>query len=119
MPKYLSRGSYSADGLKGLQKDKASGRRTAVTKAVEGLGGKLEAFYYAFGEDDAIHHVGSAEPAIGGQLVPPVADLDPLRLRPEKAPTRRGQDHSRNSEEHPDHQSDSPGSGQSRSGWHG
>jgi len=54
MPKYLIRGSYSADGLKGLQKDKASGRRTAVTKAVEGLGGKLEAFYYAFGEDDAI-----------------------------------------------------------------
>jgi len=54
MPKYLIRGSYSAEGLKGLQKDKASGRRTAVTKAVEGLGGKLEAIYYAFGEDDAI-----------------------------------------------------------------
>ncbi len=54
MPKYLIKGSYSAEGLKGLQKDKASGRKAAVSKTVEGLGGKLEAFYYAFGEDDAI-----------------------------------------------------------------
>ena len=43
-----------AEGLKGLQKDKASGRRTAVSKAAEALGGKLEALYYAFGEDDAV-----------------------------------------------------------------
>ena len=52
MPKYLVAGSYSADGLKGLQRDKASGRRTAVTAAVEGAGGKLESLYYALGEDD-------------------------------------------------------------------
>ena len=52
MPKYLVAGSYSADGLKGLQRDKASGRRTAVTAAVEGAGGKLEGLYYALGEDD-------------------------------------------------------------------
>ena len=52
MPKYLIAGSYSADGLKGLQRDKASGRRTAVTAAVEGAGGKLEGLYYALGEDD-------------------------------------------------------------------
>ena len=29
MPKYLIQASYTAEGLKGLQKDKASGRRTA------------------------------------------------------------------------------------------
>lgn len=52
MPKYLISGSYSAEGLKGLQKDKASGRRRAVTAAIEGLGGKLEAAYYALGKDD-------------------------------------------------------------------
>ena len=52
MPKYLVAGSYSADGLKGLQRDKASGRRTAVTAAVEGAGGSLESLYYALGEDD-------------------------------------------------------------------
>jgi uncharacterized protein with GYD domain len=52
MPKYLISASYSAEGLKGLQKDKASGRRRAVTAAIEGLGGKLEAVYYALGKDD-------------------------------------------------------------------
>jgi uncharacterized protein with GYD domain len=52
MPKYLITASYTAEGLQGLQRDKASGRRTAVTSAVEGVGGKVEAFYYAFGEDD-------------------------------------------------------------------
>ena len=52
MPKYLISASYSAEGLKGLQKDKASGRVRAVTAAIEGLGGKLECAYYALGEDD-------------------------------------------------------------------
>ncbi len=54
MPKYLIQASYTADGLKGLMKDKASGRKAAVSKMLEGLGGKLEAFYYAFGEDDVV-----------------------------------------------------------------
>jgi uncharacterized protein with GYD domain len=52
MPKYLISGSYSAEGLRGLQKDKASGRRQAVTAAVEAAGGKVEALYYALGQDD-------------------------------------------------------------------
>ena len=57
MPKYLVEASYSADGLKGLQKDKAAGRRAAVAKAVESLGGKLEGFYYALGERDVLEIV--------------------------------------------------------------
>jgi uncharacterized protein with GYD domain len=52
MPKYLIAGSYSADGLKGLQRDKASGRQQALRTALEGLGGRLEAAYFALGEDD-------------------------------------------------------------------
>jgi uncharacterized protein with GYD domain len=54
MPKYLIQASYTADGLKGLQKDKASGRRNAVASAAESLGGKLESFHFCFGEDDVI-----------------------------------------------------------------
>ena len=54
MPKYLVQASYTGEGLKGLQKDKATGRKDAVTKAVEGLGGKLECIYFAFGEDDVV-----------------------------------------------------------------
>src|SRR6266446_997215 len=54
MPKYLIQASYTAEGLKGLHKDKASGRRTAVMNALEPLRGKLESMHYAFGEDDVI-----------------------------------------------------------------
>src|SRR5205807_10137358 len=35
-------------------KDKASGRRASVSKAAEALGGKLEALYYAFGDNDVV-----------------------------------------------------------------
>ena len=47
MPKYLIEASYTAEGLRGLQKDKASGRKQAVTKVVESLEGKVEATYFA------------------------------------------------------------------------
>lgn len=52
MPKFMIKGSYSPEGMKGLQKDKASGRKKAVAAACEGLGGKLEAIWYALGDDD-------------------------------------------------------------------
>ena len=53
MPKYLITANYTAEGLRGLQRDKAAGRRQAVTAAIESVGGKLEAVYFALGEDDA------------------------------------------------------------------
>ena len=52
MAKYLVSGSYLKDGVKGLVKDGGSGRQASVTKMIEGMGGKVEAFYYAFGETD-------------------------------------------------------------------
>jgi uncharacterized protein with GYD domain len=54
MPKYLIEASYTSDGLKGLQKDKASGRSEALKKAVESLGGKVETFYFALGKYDVV-----------------------------------------------------------------
>ena len=54
MPKYMIQASYTAEGLKGLHKDKASGRRTAVINALEPLRGKLESMHFAFGQDDVI-----------------------------------------------------------------
>jgi len=53
MPKFLITGSYTAEGTRGLMKEGGSGRRAAVQKALDGVGGKLEAFYFAFGKDDA------------------------------------------------------------------
>ena len=53
MAKYLVEARYTAEGAKGLVREGGTGRRAAAAKAVEGLGGKIEAFYYAFGEVDA------------------------------------------------------------------
>ncbi|MFQ5614553.1 MAG: GYD domain-containing protein [Anaerolineae bacterium] len=52
MPKYLFQGSYTEQGLKGLLKEGGSKRRRTVEQLVKGMGGTLEVFYYAFGEDD-------------------------------------------------------------------
>ena len=54
MAKYLIKASYNAEGARGLLKEGGSQRRSVVQKVIEGLGGKLEVFYYAYGEDDAI-----------------------------------------------------------------
>ena len=54
MAKYLIKGSYTAAGTKGLLKEGGSKRAAAVQKAIESLGGKVEAFYYAFGDADVV-----------------------------------------------------------------
>jgi uncharacterized protein with GYD domain len=54
MPKYMTHVSFTKEGIKGLLKDKGTHRRDAVAKLVESAGGKLEAFYFAFGKDDGI-----------------------------------------------------------------
>ncbi len=52
MPKYLVQANYVGDGVKSLLKEGGSARRVAVEKLIQSLGGKLEAFYFAFGETD-------------------------------------------------------------------
>lgn len=54
MPKYLQRCRYTAEGLKGLQRDGGTGRKEAVANAARSLGAKIEAMYFTMGEDDAI-----------------------------------------------------------------
>lgn len=52
MAKFLSHGSYSLEGVKGLIKEGGSARRSHFKEIVGHLGGNVEAFYYAFGGDD-------------------------------------------------------------------
>ena len=52
MPKYLYHGSYTDEGLKGLIKDGGTKRMEITKKAIESLGGTMEAYYFAFGEND-------------------------------------------------------------------
>ena len=54
MPKYLIQGRYSPEGLQGLAKDKASGRKDAVKAAMKAVKGKVESLYFALGADDVI-----------------------------------------------------------------
>jgi uncharacterized protein with GYD domain len=52
MAKFLFSGSYTSDGAKGLIKDGGSRRRAMLDEMVASLGGKVEAFYFAFGQAD-------------------------------------------------------------------
>ena len=52
MAKYLVVASYTAQGATGVLKDGGTKRRQAAEQAIASAGGKLEAFYFAFGDDD-------------------------------------------------------------------
>jgi uncharacterized protein with GYD domain len=52
MKKYLIKACYNANGVKGLIEDGGTQRKTVIQKMLTGMGGKLESFYYAFGEHD-------------------------------------------------------------------
>ena len=52
MIKFLIQGSYTSEGVKGLLKAGGTTRKQAVEKMINDLGGKIEAFYYAFGDTD-------------------------------------------------------------------
>jgi len=65
MPKMLVKASYNAEGTRGLLKEGGTARKAAVQKIIEGLGGKVEAFYFAYGDDDAIVIVDLPDAASG------------------------------------------------------
>ena len=71
MPKYLFHGSYTEEGLKGLLKDGGTKRMEETKKAVESLGGKFEAYYFAFGDNDfyLIADIPDSVSAIAGSLI--------------------------------------------------
>jgi uncharacterized protein with GYD domain len=52
MPKYLFKVKLTSDGLKGLLAEGGNARREVVGRTVEGLGGRVESMYWAFGDDD-------------------------------------------------------------------
>jgi len=54
MPKYLLQVNYTKEGVSGLRKEGGSARRAAAEQLVKSLGGSIESFYYAFGDNDAV-----------------------------------------------------------------
>jgi hypothetical protein len=53
MAKYLFEARYNAEGAKGVAREGGTGRRAAVAKMAEGLGGKLETFWDALAKLDS------------------------------------------------------------------
>jgi uncharacterized protein with GYD domain len=53
MAKFLFEASYTQEGVKGVVSKGGSSRRDAVAQVAESAGGKLESFYFAFGDRDA------------------------------------------------------------------
>jgi uncharacterized protein with GYD domain len=53
MAKYLIAAAYTAEGTKGLLKESGTKRRQAAEQAIKSAGGTMEAFYFAFGDNDA------------------------------------------------------------------
>jgi uncharacterized protein with GYD domain len=54
MPKYLMEANYTLEGVRGVIQEGGSKRRDAAKAAIKSVGGKIEAFYFAFGNPDAI-----------------------------------------------------------------
>ncbi|HEY7559803.1 MAG TPA: GYD domain-containing protein [Candidatus Binatia bacterium] len=52
MPKFLMQVTLTQDGARGLAKDGGIKRRQAAEQFFKAAGGKLEAFYFAFGDTD-------------------------------------------------------------------
>ena len=74
MPKYLIQASYTVEGTKGLLKARNGGtkRRTAVSVLMKQLGGRVEAFYYAFGDTDVYVIAEATGQRHGGNRVPAI-----------------------------------------------
>jgi uncharacterized protein with GYD domain len=51
--KYLWEVSYTSDGMKGVVKEGGTSRRSMIEKLASSMGGKIESFNFAFGENDA------------------------------------------------------------------
>lgn len=81
MAKFLLRATYTVDGIKGVLKEGGTARRAAAQKAVESVGGRLEAFYYAFGEDDAYVIVDVADNATAAALSLTIGATGTVRVR--------------------------------------
>ena len=52
MPRFLLQVSYTPEGIQGVMREGGTSRRSMVEQLAQDLGGSIEAFYFAFGEDD-------------------------------------------------------------------
>jgi uncharacterized protein with GYD domain len=91
MGKYLLEVNYTLEGIRGVKAKGGSARVAAATELIEGLGGKVESFYFAFGGSDVFviadmpDNVSAAAAALtvsagGGATTKTVALLTPAEM---------------------------------------
>ena len=51
MGKYLFHGSFSTEGIRGVMKEGGTSRQAAVDTLAKSVGGSLESYHFAFGDD--------------------------------------------------------------------
>lgn len=81
MPKFLVEVSYTPEGLKGLQRDKAAGRTSAVKSALKAVDGQLEALYWCLGERDAIAILDLPDTAAAAALATAISASGSVRTK--------------------------------------
>lgn len=81
MAKYLWEGSYTTEGAKGLVKEGGSKRKEAMSRLVKKLGGKIEAFYFAFGDADFFVVVDLPDPATAAAISLAVGQAGAVRMK--------------------------------------
>jgi uncharacterized protein with GYD domain len=81
MSKYLLQASYTPEGVKGLLKDGGSGRKKAVTELMQSLEGKLEAFYFAYGDTDVFCIIDVPEPSMAAAAALAVSASGAVRCK--------------------------------------
>jgi uncharacterized protein with GYD domain len=53
MAKYLLKVRYTGEGIQGVMRDGGSPRQAVAQELAKSVGGAVESFHFAFGEDDA------------------------------------------------------------------
>jgi uncharacterized protein with GYD domain len=78
MAKFAVIGGYTADAWAKMI-DNPGDRTAAVSKALEALGGKLESFYWSFGDDDFLGIIDVPDDAAAGAFSVAVGSSGTLR----------------------------------------
>jgi uncharacterized protein with GYD domain len=81
VPKFLFCGTYTDEGLAGLQHAGAVAARSAVADLIASAGGALEALYWAFGDDDLFCLADLPDTVAAGAVTLAVGMSGGLRLR--------------------------------------
>ena len=81
MGKYLVEASYAPGGVQGLLKEGGTSRRAAIDRMVKGLGGTVEAFYFAFGERDVVAIVDMPDDASVSAMALQISATGTVKIR--------------------------------------